>query len=377
MNNTVEPWDDARGPPGHRHGHRPPAHRRQLLPARLDGRRPSSRPARIPLRLRRRCVLRLRPGGRQGAAGRGRLSGRLQTKIQLRDASTVPTSPRSRRSPRRSRPSSRTNLNIDADHRRSRSRAPSWTTTRPASWTASSCSAGAPTIPTPTNFLDYHFGSGAGLKFGDAVPGPRRRPQPGRPDARRRRAAHRALHARPTTSSSEYVPVRPIAHGGSADVFKADVEGAHSRRSTPSSSRHEARRPRHPGVDAERRAAQPLLRATRPTARPCAPASRSRNPSTRYEVGGTAPMPSAGHRVHAERGPHGLDLHAARGRHVPRWLDARCLRRHPLVSPPSGMPSSPLHVGPVRCLRVLAGAVGGGFLNPPGPAACLNPHPCD
>ena len=46
---------------------------------------------------------------------------------------------------------------LDAQRRRGRS-------------TASSCSAGAPTIPDATNFLDYHFGSGSAPKFGDPFP---------------------------------------------------------------------------------------------------------------------------------------------------------------------------------------------------------------
>ena len=48
MNNTHHALRQREGPPGDRHGHRPPAHRRQLLPARIRGRRATSRRARSP-----------------------------------------------------------------------------------------------------------------------------------------------------------------------------------------------------------------------------------------------------------------------------------------------------------------------------------------
>ena len=114
--------------------------------------------------------------------------------------------------------------------------------------------------PDATNFLDYHFGSGSGTKFGAAVRRHRRGPQQGRPDGRRRRSRRRPTR-RPTTSSSSTCPAVIIAHGGSGTAFKADVDG---RPQLAAQQRgllgHEGRRPRHARVDAERRAAQPLLR---------------------------------------------------------------------------------------------------------------------
>ena len=78
---------------------------------------------------------------------------------------SVATCPIRRRSRPRSSSSSRP-TSASTPSSTSRSPAPSSTPTRRARSTASSCSAGAPTTRMPTNFLDYHFGSGSGKKFG-------------------------------------------------------------------------------------------------------------------------------------------------------------------------------------------------------------------
>jgi ABC-type transport system substrate-binding protein len=81
-------------------------------------------------------------------------------------------------------------------------------------------------FPDATNFLDYHFGSGSGEKFGspfpDVVAALNRGAQTA--DEAERRAAYTEANA----LIKQHVPAVIVAHGGSGTVFKADVEGAHS-----------------------------------------------------------------------------------------------------------------------------------------------------
>jgi ABC-type transport system substrate-binding protein len=80
--------------------------------------------------------------------------------------------------------------------------------------------------PDQTNFLDYHFGAGASPQFGPGFPDiheilSKAASLPD-PDARNE------LYAQANELLTQHVPMVPIAHGGSATVFKATAEGAHS-----------------------------------------------------------------------------------------------------------------------------------------------------
>lgn len=80
--------------------------------------------------------------------------------------------------------------------------------------------------PDMTNFVDVHFGIGASDQFGtkfDDITGPLTEAA-----ATSDPAARAALYAKANNAIKLHVPMIPIAHGGSATVFKADVEGAHS-----------------------------------------------------------------------------------------------------------------------------------------------------
>lgn len=80
--------------------------------------------------------------------------------------------------------------------------------------------------PDATNFLDYHFGSGSGKKFGkpfdDIVAALNKGGQTAD------EAARKAAYTEANNLIKQHVPMAIIAHGGSGTVFKADVEGAHS-----------------------------------------------------------------------------------------------------------------------------------------------------
>ncbi len=80
--------------------------------------------------------------------------------------------------------------------------------------------------PDATNFLDYHFGSGSGKKFGapfdDIVAALNKGGQTAD------NAVREAAYTEANNLIKQHVPVAIIAHGGSGTVFKADVTGAHS-----------------------------------------------------------------------------------------------------------------------------------------------------
>jgi peptide/nickel transport system substrate-binding protein len=80
--------------------------------------------------------------------------------------------------------------------------------------------------PDATNFLDFHFGSGASPQFGekfDDITEPLATGASSVEDADRQAAYEEANNA-----IRENVPMVPIAHGGSGTAWQLDNEGAHS-----------------------------------------------------------------------------------------------------------------------------------------------------
>jgi peptide/nickel transport system substrate-binding protein len=78
--------------------------------------------------------------------------------------------------------------------------------------------------PDITDFLDYHFGAGASKQFGNKFPDLTAALQAGASSADP--AARLAAAATSNNLVRQHVPMIPIAHGGSAVAFKADVAGA-------------------------------------------------------------------------------------------------------------------------------------------------------
>ena len=80
--------------------------------------------------------------------------------------------------------------------------------------------------PDASNFLDYHFGPATGAKFGN--------PYPELVEAIRQagqtsdEAERERLYGEANRLINENVPMIPVAHGGSATVWKATAQGAHS-----------------------------------------------------------------------------------------------------------------------------------------------------
>jgi peptide/nickel transport system substrate-binding protein len=80
--------------------------------------------------------------------------------------------------------------------------------------------------PDATNFLDYHFGAGSSDQFGeqwDDITAALAEGAQGADDAARAPAYETANNA-----IKQHVPMVPIAHGGSAVAYRADVDGAHA-----------------------------------------------------------------------------------------------------------------------------------------------------
>lgn len=80
--------------------------------------------------------------------------------------------------------------------------------------------------PDMTNFVDAHFGAGAndsfGKKFDDITSAL------AKAASLADQAARNKLYAEANTLIKQHVPMIPVAHGGSATVFGADVTGAHA-----------------------------------------------------------------------------------------------------------------------------------------------------
>ncbi|MFL5640865.1 MAG: ABC transporter substrate-binding protein, partial [Chloroflexota bacterium] len=80
--------------------------------------------------------------------------------------------------------------------------------------------------PDPSNFLDYHFGSGSGKKFGapfqDIVDALNQGLATADP------AGREAAYSTANNLIKEHVPAVIIAHGASGAAFKADVTGAYA-----------------------------------------------------------------------------------------------------------------------------------------------------
>lgn len=80
--------------------------------------------------------------------------------------------------------------------------------------------------PDITNFLDYHFGSGSGAKFGkpfDDIVAALKTGDQSAADADRT-----AAYTQANSLIKQHVPMALVAHGGSGDAFKADVDGAYA-----------------------------------------------------------------------------------------------------------------------------------------------------
>lgn len=80
--------------------------------------------------------------------------------------------------------------------------------------------------PDSTNFYDYHFAADTNKQFGNKFPDlvEQIRAAGKLTDV----AARQAIYDKVNQLIKDYIPMIPVAHGGSATAFKAEVKGAHS-----------------------------------------------------------------------------------------------------------------------------------------------------
>jgi ABC-type transport system substrate-binding protein/ABC-type amino acid transport substrate-binding protein len=144
--------------------------------------------------------------------------------------------------------------------------------------------------PDATNFLDFHFGSGATDQFGDGFEDIW--------DALSRAAAladpdeRYPIYIEANELIKQHVPMIPIAHGGSGTAFLADVEGAHS---SPLGNEYFAvMKPGERDTIVWMQNAEPLglYCADETDGESLRPCEQIHEPLLTYEVGGTAVRPS-------------------------------------------------------------------------------------
>ncbi len=80
--------------------------------------------------------------------------------------------------------------------------------------------------PDQTNFLDPHFGKDASDQFGDGFPDIW--DALNRAGALADQAERNVIYAQANNLIKQHVPMVPVAHGGSAVAYNADVEGGHA-----------------------------------------------------------------------------------------------------------------------------------------------------
>ncbi len=152
--------------------------------------------------------------------------------------------------------------------------------------------------PDPSNFLDYHFGSGSGKKFGtpfqDIVDALNKGLATADP------AARTAAYATANSLIKQHVPAVIIAHGASGAAFKADVTGAYASVFGGEQLRPDAGRPTgRPSCSSRTPSRSASSAPTSRTARASARASRP----TRRSIATRAPTPCRPSPPSARRAP--------------------------------------------------------------------------
>ncbi len=144
--------------------------------------------------------------------------------------------------------------------------------------------------PDPSNFLDYHFGSGSGAKFGEPFPDIVEALNTGVATADP--AARTAAYTTANNAIKQHVPAVIVAHGASGAAYKADVENAYA--SVFGAERFETMKAGDRDTLVWMQNAEPLSmycgdEADGETLRACEMTNES---LYRYEVGGAASIPS-------------------------------------------------------------------------------------
>ncbi len=163
--------------------------------------------------------------------------------------------------------------------------------------------------PDVSNFLDYHFGAGSGVKFGSIFPDLAAAITKGGTSSVD--ADREAAYTDANNLIKKYVPAVVMIHGGSGTAFKADVDGAHS--SPLGTEIFSVMKAADRDTLVWMQNAEPLSlfcgdETDGETLRACEQIFES---LYAYEVGGTKAIPSLATDCSSEHRAHHLDLHAA------------------------------------------------------------------
>jgi peptide/nickel transport system substrate-binding protein len=215
--------------------------------------------------------------------------------------------------------------------------------------------------PDITNFLDFHFGSGSGKKFGgpfDDIAAALTKGAASPSDADRQAAYKDANNL-----VKEHVPVVPIAHGATGTAYKADVEGGQA--SPLTTEILAAMKPGDRDTMVFMQNAEPLSlycgdESDGETLRACEQAFES---LYAYEINGTKPVPS----LATECTPNAdLTTWTCKLRDGVTFHDGATLDANDVVTTYAVQwdAKHPLHVGNSGAFEYWGGLFGG-FLNPP------------
>lgn len=217
-------------------------------------------------------------------------------------------------------------------------------------------------FPDPTNFLDYHFGSGPDNKrFGTPIPELQTALLRGAQSAAD--ADRTAAYTEANNIIKEQVPAVIIAHGASGTVFKADVAGAHS--SPLTSEAFSVMKPADRDILV-------FLQSQEPTSLYCGDETdgealrvceQIKQPLYEYEVAGTTPVPAlaTGCTSNDDATVWTCTLRDGVTFHDGSPFDASDV----IVSFAAQWDArSPLHIGRTGAFDYWSALIGGGLLNP-------------
>ena len=228
--------------------------------------------------------------------------------------------------------------------------------------------------PDADNFMNYHFGSGAGAKFGtlpqDLVDATIKGSQSAA-DADRE-----AAYTEANNLVKQYVPLVFVSHAGSATAFKADVEGAHS---SPLTSEVMA------AMKAGDRDILTFMQGGEPGGLYCADETdgeslrvceQIKESLYSYKVGGTDTEPALATSCEPS---DDLTVWTCTLRDGVTFHDGSTLDSSDVILSYAAQwdALSPLHVGRTGGFDYWIALIGQGFLNPPGPCGLPNTAPCE
>ena len=219
-------------------------------------------------------------------------------------------------------------------------------------------------FPDATNFLDYHFGSGSGAKFGkpfDDIAAALTKGSTSSADADRAAAYKEANNL-----IKQHLPMVAVAHGGSGTAFKADVAGAHA--SPIGSEVFSVMKAADRDTLVWMQNGEPLSlycgdESDGETLRACEQIFES---LYAYKVGGTATEPALATECKASTD---LKTWTCKLRDGVKFHDGSTLDANDVVASLSAQwdTKSPLHVGNTGDFEYFPGLFGG-YLNPPPPS---------